>query len=129
MREFLIPYAVGGGAAGAGFYLFYHEFWAKNSSWSPMWDQIVGYGIYGAALSSCLLHPGLWWAGMWGGATVGLVSNHLVYGNIFSQKGSQGFSIELPGLSEEERDRQKARDYIQALGMNEPIVRKSIIDL
>lgn len=94
-----------------------------------MWDATVGYGIYGAVVASCFLHPSLWWAGMWGGATVGFVSNHLVYGNIFSNKGTQGFSIPLPGLSEEERDRQKARDYIQALGMNEPIARKAIIDL
>lgn len=94
-----------------------------------MWDQIVGYGIYGTVLATCFLHPSVWWAGMWGGATFGLVSNYLVYGNIYSQRGSQGFSIPVPGLTEEEREQQKARDYIQALGMNEPIVRKSIIDL
>jgi len=128
-RDLLIPYVAGGALASSGYYLFYHQMWTKNSSWSPFWDQIVGYGIYGSILTSAFIHPAQWWLGLYGGAAFGLVAYTFMYGNAFGNKSTKGYSIQLPGLTEEERARQNARDHIHQLSMTEAVTPRNLINL
>jgi len=128
-RDFVVPYMIGGGLAGAGYYLFYHKWWTKNSTWHPMWDKITGYGIYGSLLTMLLIHPGLYWAGFYGGATFGLISFFLHQGNLWGNTTTQGFAIELPGLTEEEREKQDAKDTIHWLSMHQALNYKTLINI
>jgi len=128
-RDFLTPYMLGGGLVGSSFYLFYYKWWTKNSSWSPMWDKITGFGIFGSLLSVLLIHPGLYWAGFYAGATVGLASFFMYQGNIWGNVSTPGFHIELPGLTEEEREKQRNKDTIHWLSLNDAVNSKTLIKL
>lgn len=125
----LIPYALGGAVVGGGYYLFYYKFWTNGSSLSPMWDQITGYAVYGSILAACFIHPKVWWAGLYAGAAIGLLSYSLIYGNVFGNKSAVGYVTELPGLTEEERERQRERDMIHEFTLHNAINRRILTDL
>lgn len=125
----MLPYTIGGGLIGAGHYMFYYKWWTKDSSWSPLYDKITGFGIEGTLLASLLIHPGLYWAGAMAGAGLGFFSYFAYQGNLWQNSSTKGFEIELPGLTPEEREKQKNKDIIHWMSLNEGLNRKVQINL
>jgi len=128
-RDLIIPYVIGGGLASAGYYTFYYQMWTKNSGWSPFWDQVIGYGIYSSVLTTVFLHPSHWYMGFYAGAAFGLCSYYLTKGNLWGNRSTKGYTIELPGMTEEERAKQTNRDFIHALSMTEAVTPRNLINL
>jgi hypothetical protein len=125
-----IHYGIAGAGAGLAYYYLYEIGFAQHMKSEDRFEtMVVGHGLFGSALISALVHPKLWWAGLYGGAFFGFAYWFLIYGNHWNNKGSKGFAIELPGLTEEEREKQQLKDYIQQLGERPHIKSKSLIDL
>jgi hypothetical protein len=66
---------------------------------------------------------------MYAGAGFGFAHYYLIRGAFGPNKGTQGFVIPLAGLTEEEREKQRAKDLIQELGNRPHIKHKAMIDL
>jgi hypothetical protein len=91
--------------------------------------MVTGYSIFSTGLVSALVHPGLWWAGAFGGAAFGFAYYYIKYGNVTSSQATPGFTIPIGKLSEEEREKQRIRDIIHRLGQQPHIKYNALSDL
>jgi len=126
VKDAIMPYTVTGAGLGISIYLF-SSWWRTNSNHSLGWDMVTGGAILGALSASALVNPGVWYLGMWAGGFTGFGIWFTVYGNAFTNRDVSSFEIKLPGLTEEERIKQKAKDYIHDLSMQPPL--KNLVNL
>ena len=127
-RDIALPYAFAGAGLSGSLFIFSH-FWRNNSNHSLLWDMTVGGSLFGTLTVAALWHPSNWFIGMWGGALLGFAYCNVFYGNHFTNRDRSLFEIQLPGLTPEEREKQRVKDYITELSLSPPILSKSLRNL
>eukprot|EP01016_Furgasonia_blochmanni_P006286 TRINITY_DN1251_c0_g3_i5.p1 TRINITY_DN1251_c0_g3~~TRINITY_DN1251_c0_g3_i5.p1 ORF type:complete len:343 (-),score=82.97 TRINITY_DN1251_c0_g3_i5:61-984(-) len=120
-KELAKPYLIAGAAVGGSYYLMFHVFppFGGHSNDGSFWTRdILGHAIFGSIWSAILWNPVYWWAGFWFGGFAGFGWATAFKGNYFSNKSSPlGYTVQLPGLTEDEIKKQEYKDYIENLGM------------
>lgn len=124
-----IPDILGGAILGMAYHGYFHVLAKDKEGDDILLNRLVGGAIFGTAAISTLVRPSLWWAGLYGGAMLGMASYSWAYANMANTRGTVGSVVLVPGLSDEQRERQARKDHIHALSLELPIKYNTIQDL
>eukprot|EP01015_Nassula_variabilis_P010756 TRINITY_DN1874_c0_g1_i2.p1 TRINITY_DN1874_c0_g1~~TRINITY_DN1874_c0_g1_i2.p1 ORF type:complete len:246 (-),score=31.47 TRINITY_DN1874_c0_g1_i2:95-832(-) len=122
------PFAFIGAGLGMFRYFYFEIFWPRETSHLP--PQVYGLlstGLFGSILSSTFLGIRRYPLGFLIGGSLGLLYTELSLSNSGLQRRSTvGFKVELPNLTEEERQKQLFKDVIQYYGTL-PVIRDGYV--